>query len=81
MSKRMIGCLTALLGLTAACCEPSVTVRVPDLDIRRLPLPENEALAFTRKMTMGFNLGNTFDAVDDSLSGDDLLLEFDCEVK
>ena len=75
MSKRMIGCLTALLGLTAACCEPSVTVRVPDLDIRRLPLPENEALAFTRKMTMGINLGNTFDAVDDSLTGDDLLLE------
>lgn len=75
MSKRMIGCLTALLGLTAAAGEPSVTARVPDLDIRRLPLPENEALAFTRQMTMGFNLGNTFDAVDDSLTGDDLLLE------
>lgn len=49
---------------------------VPELSVDVYDLPENEALSFTKDMKIGWNLGNTFDAVDDSGSlKDDLALE------
>lgn len=37
---------------------------VPGINIEKQPIPDNEALAFVRDMKVGWNLGNTFDAVD-----------------
>jgi len=39
---------------------------IPELkNIYQFELPENEALAFTQQMKIGWNLGNTFDAFND----------------
>ena len=37
---------------------------IPVIDIEKKPIPDNEALAFVKEMKAGWNLGNTFDAVD-----------------
>lgn len=56
----MILCL--LLSLFAACAQAE-GAQVPDLDIKRRPIPDNEAMAFLKKIGVGWNLGNTFDAI------------------
>lgn len=49
---------------------------LPEISADTYELPENEALSFTKDMKIGWNLGNTFDAVDDSGSlTDDMSLE------
>jgi endoglucanase len=40
------------------------SVKIPELNIEKQPIPGNEALAFVKNMKVGWNLGNTFDAVD-----------------
>ena len=37
---------------------------IPELDIARQEIPENEALKMIQDMKAGWNLGNTFDAFD-----------------
>ena len=37
---------------------------IPEINIEKRPIPDNEALAFVKDMKAGWNLGNTFDAVD-----------------
>ena len=54
----MILCLLA--AAFAACADSAV---VPDLTITRRPIPENGAMEFLKKMGVGWNLGNTFDAI------------------
>jgi endoglucanase len=39
-------------------------VKVPDVNIVKKPVPDNEALSFVKNMKVGWNLGNTFDAID-----------------
>ncbi|MCD7729893.1 MAG: glycoside hydrolase family 5 protein [Oscillospiraceae bacterium] len=39
---------------------------VPTLSVESCELPENDALSFVADMKIGWNLGNTFDATDDS---------------
>lgn len=49
---------------------------IPEVFIENYPLPESEALSFTERMKIGWNLGNTFDAhTDSSTLEDDLLTE------
>ncbi len=63
--KKSISLLLALcllLPLFAATAQAESAVTVPDLTIVRRTIPENEAMAFMKKMGMGWNLGNTFDA-------------------
>ncbi len=41
-----------------------VQINVPAFNVDKYPLPENEAMQFVEDMKLGWNLGNTFDAVD-----------------
>ena len=38
-------------------------------DLKRFDIPDNEAMRFTRELKTGWNLGNTFDAYDNSPAG------------
>ena len=61
--KKLIALLLCLmLALCAGCAHADSAVTVPDLTTTRRPIPENEAMAFLKKMGVGWNLGNTFDA-------------------
>ena len=66
-------CLLLTLFITASHAEATV----PDLTITRKAIPENEAMEFLKKMGVGWNLGNTFDAVKDkwTLNADEMMLE------
>lgn len=44
--------------------EDENSVKVPDVNIDKKPVPDNEALSFVKNMKVGWNLGNTFDAID-----------------
>lgn len=49
---------------------------IPELAASPLDIPDNDAMKFVKDMRLGWNLGNTFDAVDDSGSiANDLDLE------
>ncbi len=48
---------------------------IPDVKTASFEIPENEALSFVKKMKIGWNLGNTLDAVADPAPADDLSLE------
>lgn len=37
-------------------------ITVPDVEVQKFEIPENEALTFVKEMKIGWNLGNTFDA-------------------
>ncbi|MBQ2955874.1 MAG: glycoside hydrolase family 5 protein [Clostridia bacterium] len=51
-------------------------VMIPELkNIYRFDMPESEALAFTRQMKIGWNLGNTFDAINDGNVRDEMTIE------
>ena len=55
--------LCLLLALCVGCAHADSAAIVPDLTTTRRPIPENEAMAFLKKMGVGWNLGNTFDAI------------------
>ena len=57
----MILCLT--LPLFSACTQAENTVSIPELNIKRREIPDNEAMEFLKKIGVGWNLGNTFDAI------------------
>ena len=48
---------------------------VGPFDIRRQDIPDNEAMAFLRRMGVGWNLGNTFDAIRDGGGGNEMDIE------
>lgn len=51
------------------------TIQIPEVEIKPFDIPEGEALQFVQDMKIGWNLGNTFDAINDSFTGDELELE------
>ena len=53
----MLTVIGALLGQAAL-----ADAAVPSLQIRRRPVPENDAMEFLKDLGVGWNLGNTFDA-------------------
>ena len=76
MKKRMILALCALLALcmcAAAMGEEEIVI--PEVTVKQFDIPDNEAMAFARSLGIGWNLGNTMDAYDDSRRGDDLSIE------
>ena len=83
MLKRMLGALVALLLCMAAI--PALgegEIVIPDVKVKQFDIPDNEALAFTRGLGMGWNLGNTMDAHDERYYGDPMNLEgYWCGVK
>ncbi len=49
---------------------------IPEVkNLYQFSIPENEALAFTRQMKIGWNLGNTFDATQDGWKKDEMDIE------
>ena len=49
------------------CAEEKGEIVVPDVEsITRFEIPDNEAMAFMKKLGVGWNLGNTFDATQDT---------------
>ncbi|MBR3107734.1 MAG: glycoside hydrolase family 5 protein [Clostridia bacterium] len=59
----MLMLLCLLTGMLTACAGAENTVTVPDLTIARREIPDNEAMEFLKKIGVGWNLGNTFDAI------------------
>ncbi|MBR3016252.1 MAG: glycoside hydrolase family 5 protein [Clostridia bacterium] len=59
----MLTLLCLLAGLLTACAGAESAAAVPDLTIARREIPDNEAMAFLKKIGVGWNLGNTFDAI------------------
>ena len=72
MKTRKITALLLALALSVCCCaamaaEPVQTeeIVIPAIeDAARYEIPENDAMALLRDMKCGWNLGNTFDAID-----------------
>ena len=64
----LIALLCALVMALAGCFAEE-TVAVPQLNTARRPVPDNEAMAFLKAMGVGWNLGNTFDAIGKNLRG------------
>ena len=67
--------LCLLAAACTACAESAVTV--PELTTVRREIPENEAMEFLKKMGVGWNLGNTFDATkgDWNRNADEMTVE------
>lgn len=65
----MLILVCTLLALAVpACAQEGEGITVPAIDVTRLDIPDNEAMAFLKRMGVGWNLGNTFDAYNDSLT-------------
>lgn len=65
-----------LLCSTSTLAAAEGGVKVPEIGyITQYEIPDNEAMAFVKNMTVGWNLGNTFDAHDESFKGNDLKME------
>lgn len=60
---------------TESTVEPvQTTIEIPTVNINKYEIPENDGLKFIADMKIGWNLGNTFDAIDDNQK-DDLIYE------
>lgn len=59
--------LSLSLCLTAAEAAQGEAIQVPEtITMMEYEIPDNEAMAFLRRMGVGWNLGNTFDATQDN---------------
>ena len=62
-------CLLMCLVLTALCCAGAFAengITVPKVEMKAFEIPDNDAMAYMRKLGVGWNLGNTFDAYNDA---------------
>lgn len=79
MKKRwaawMLACMLAMCsGMPFAAAEGGV--KVPEITyVTQYEIPDNEAMTFLKKMGVGWNLGNTFDAHQDNFRGNELKIE------
>ena len=76
--KRILAlCLTLCLLLPAAAFADAAgsAVTIPEITPAAREIPDNAAMAHLRRMGLGWNLGNTFDAYNDSAFGNDLNIE------
>lgn len=65
VTKRVACALcAAVMALACSFALAGEEFSVAQIDRKQQPIPDNEALSFTRSMKAGWNLGNTFDAVD-----------------
>lgn len=88
MKLRNTACLfLAILligGIGITNCQAQEEVTIPALKIARRPIPDNDAMSFMKKMGVGWNLGNTFDAIkgDWNANADEMTVETSwCGVK
>ncbi len=80
--KRFLALALSALLVLSACTFASAEnkggdIVIPNVSyIKQYELPDNEAMAFVKKMGIGWNLGNTFDAHDESWGNrDELMME------
>ena len=65
MKRRFFALFAALMLLQAPWSALGAeTVVIPEIPTKEMEIPDNEAMRFVRDMKAGWNLGNTFDAVD-----------------
>lgn len=80
---KCIVCLVLALAVVLSACmfasaeNKGGDIVIPNVSyIKQYEIPDNEAMAFVKKMGIGWNLGNTFDANDDNWgSRDELMME------
>jgi endoglucanase len=78
--KMIVLLLTASLLLASfAWAEPAgeMGITIPEITLTQQPIPDNEAMQFLKKMGVGWNLGNTFDAIkgDWNRNADEMTVE------
>lgn len=54
------------LAAAKAADSTSASYSIPELNFEKKPLPDKESIKFVENMRLGWNLGNTFDAYDDT---------------
>lgn len=68
--------MTLILIMSAAVSPVSAAdITIPELDLRCKEIPDNDAMRFMKRLKIGWNLGNTFDATRAWSSGDNLDIE------
>ena len=68
--------ITLLMSASALAESKGGDIVIPQLsDLYQFKIPQNEALAFTSQMKIGWNLGNTFDATNDGYVRDEMDIE------
>ena len=73
---RWAACALALLLAAGAAGAARGETAVPGIEgVYRYAIQDNEAMAFLKRMGVGWNLGNTFDAVRDGGGGDEMTIE------
>ncbi|MBR6185081.1 MAG: glycoside hydrolase family 5 protein [Clostridia bacterium] len=77
MNRKLSLILVIALCLSIALPALAGNAQVPVLTITQRPIPDNEAMAFLKKMGVGWNLGNTFDATkgDWNRNADEMTVE------
>ncbi|MBQ6175097.1 MAG: glycoside hydrolase family 5 protein [Clostridia bacterium] len=75
MTKRLFATLIAVCLILGAACAAGEDIVIPDITPGEFDIPDNEAMAFLRRMGIGWNLGNTFDATANGNPRDDLAIE------
>lgn len=84
--RMVAGILFLILFLTPlldAVGETAAGVTIPEISLVQQPIPDNEAMRFLRELGVGWNLGNTFDAIKGSwnANADEMTVEASwCEV-
>lgn len=76
--------VATLLFLCLLCpCAVGEEVTIPQVKgVIQQPIPDNDAMAFVKNMKIGWNLGNTFDAINDGHVKDEMSIEsYWCGVK
>ena len=76
--KGLVACVLAVMLLTASFAALGEEIEIPDVTfIKQQVLPDNEAMAFLKKMGVGWNLGNTFDAIKGAwnMNADEMTVE------
>ena len=80
--KKLLAWMLCLMLLTAAAMAEGAEIVIPDVTVKHFDIPETEGLAFVRGMKIAWNLGNTFDAIHDGFTGNELDIEkYWCQVK
>ena len=75
MCKKIVS-LLLMVCLLLPCLAMGEESVIPNITTTyRQPVPDNEAMAFVKDMKIGWNLGNTFDAIDDWRKNNDLGIE------
>jgi len=66
MMRKMFSWLLVLCLLLPASIAAAEETVIPEIELRILDIPDNEAMTHLRRMGTGWNLGNTFDATGGS---------------